>query len=311
MNKMNISKIDLNLLLIFHTVMEEQTTVKAAARLGLSQPAISHGLNRLRGLLSDRLFVRSSRGVIPTPKALAIEPIVRELLERAEKVFFDPPDFNPAAATDTFRIATTDYFEQVALPHILGRIEKEAPGITLISRPTGGYLPKEGLEKGEFDLAIAGFYKDIPERFFKQKLFIDDFVFVAPKKKKVGKSPLSFAQYAKQRHIVISPHGDLKTQSKALMKKHGYDIEYAVGVTGFLSPARILSMTDLTLTCPRRLAESYLEFFPLKIYELPFKIPAMDVIQVWHERQQDNPAHKWFRQLFHEVCTGLKLNESH
>ncbi len=219
MNKMNIAKIDLNLLLIFHAVMEEKTTVTAAARLGLSQPAISHGLNRLRDLLGDRLFVRSSRGVIPTPKAVCIEPTVRELLERAERVFFEPPEFNPALAKDTFRIATTDYFEQVALPHILKRIQDEAPHVTLISRPTGGYLPKEGLEKGEYDLAIAGFYKDIPDRFFKQTLYRDGFVFVAPKNKKIGKSPLSFEQYAKQRHMVISPHGDLLTQSKAIMKK--------------------------------------------------------------------------------------------
>ncbi len=77
-------------------------------------------------------------------------------------------------------------------------------------------------------------------------------------------------------------------------------------MTGFLSPARVLTMTDLTLTCPRRLAESYTEFFPLKIYELPFKIPTMDVIQVWHEKQQNNPAHKWFRQLFYDVCSRLR-----
>lgn len=306
MNKMNIAKIDLNLLLIFHAVMEEQTTVKAASRLGLSQPAISHGLNRLRDLLGDRLFVRSSRGVIPTPKAICIEPTVRELLERAERVFFDPPEFNPKLATDTFRIATTDYFEQVALPEILKRIESVAPNVTLISRPTGGYLPKEGLEKGDYDLAIAGFYKDIPDRFFKQTLFKDNFVFVAPKSKRIGKSPVTYEQYAKLRHMVISPQGDLKTQSKALMKKQGYDIQYYSAVTGFLSPARILSMTNLSLTCPRRLAESYIEFFPLKIYELPFKIPTMDVVQVWHERQQDSPAHKWLRQMFHEVCSGLK-----
>lgn len=304
MNKMNISKVDLNLLLVFHAVMEEKTTTKAADRLGLSQPAISHSLNRLRDLLGDRLFVRASRGVIPTPKALAIEPTVREILERTEKVFFDPPVFNPKTAKITFRIATTDYFEQVALPHILKRTQIDAPHITLISRPTGGYLPTEGLEKGEYDLAIAGFYKDVPNRFLKQKLYLDDFVFVAHKNKKLGKGPLSYEQYAKQKHIIISPHGDLKTQSKEIMRKQGYEIEYSVAVTGFLSPARILSMTDLSLTCPRRLAQSYLEFFPLKIYELPYKIPTMSVVQVWHERQQDDPAHKWFRQLLHEVCSS-------
>lgn len=304
MNKMNINKVDLNLLLIFHTVMEEKTTMKAAARLGLSQPAISHGLNRLRDLLEDRLFVRASRGVLPTPKAMALEPIVKDILEKAEQVFLEPPKFDPKTAENTFRLATTDYFEQVALPLVLKRLQKEAPNITLMSRPTGGYLPKEGLEAGDYDLAIAGFYQDIPNRFFKQKLYQDEFVFVTHKNRKIGK--LSLEEYANQRHIIISPQGDLKTKSKEIMKKHGYDIHYSVAVTGFLSPARILSMTDLALTCPKRLALTYLEFFPLKIYELPFKIPTMNVIQVWHERQQDNPAHQWFRNLLYEVGQELE-----
>lgn len=304
MNKINIGKIDLNLLLIFHAVMEQKTTVKAAHLLGLSQPAISHGLNRLRDLLNDRLFVRASRGVIPTPKALEIEPIARELLERAEKIFLNSPKFEPIKAKNTFRIATTDYFEHLVMPFVFRKLEKEAPDITVICRPLDARLPESRLESGEFDLAIAGFFKDIPDSFIKQKLFSDDHVCIVNKNKTFGKT-LTLQKYAEQKHIISSPHGDLKTRSREILKKHGYDLQYVGGVSGFLSPARILSMTDLVMTCSRLLASTYAEAYPLKIYELPFQLMPFTLVQVWHERQQDDQAHKWFRGLIHEVCNQI------
>lgn len=304
MNKVNIANVDLNLLVVFDAVLLERNTVRAAKRLGLTQPAISHALTRLRAQLGDRLFVRAPRGLIPTPKALALEKPVREILAASESVFFGSKLFEPYHATNTFRLATTDYFEKIGLPFLLQFLENNAPRTTLMSRPTGGYLPKQGLEDGEFDLAIAGFYHDVPSNFRQQKLFTDDFVAVTHAKRKVP-AKLTPEFYARQRHMVISPQGDLKTASREIMRGLGYEIHYAVGVTGFLSPARILTMTDLMLTCPRRLAEAYLENFPLKIHELPFKIPAMTIVQVWHERQQDDPAHQWLRQNLKEICTKL------
>ena len=296
--------VDLNLLAVFNAVVTERNTVRAAKRLGLTQPAISHALSRLRHQLGDRLFVRAPRGVIPTPRALALEKPVREILVAAEQVFFGLATFDPRKATNTFRVATTDYFEKIVLPFLLKHLETHAPGMTIMSRPTGGYLPKQGLEEGEFDLAIAGFYKEIPGNFIQQKLFMDDFVAVSHKKKKVP-AKLTPEVYAEQRHIVISPQGDLKTTSREMMRALGYEIHYAAGVTGFLSPARILTMTDLMLTCPRRLAEAYGENFPVKIQELPFKIPPMTVVQVWHERQQGDPAHQWLRQTLKEITAKI------
>jgi DNA-binding transcriptional LysR family regulator len=305
MNLKNINQVDLNLLLVFDVVATELNTVRAAEKLNISQPAVSHALNRLRDLFGDRLFVRASRGLIPTPRALSLQAGVREVLERAESLVFQAPSFDPATAVKTFRIATTDLFEHLVLPELLQLIEKKAPGITVISRPTPGDLPREKLEADEYDLAVAGFYGELPDRFFEQRLFQDDFVCVARKGVVEGKTELSLERYAELKHLIVSTHGDLQSRSREVMKKKGFEIHYVAGVTSFLSPARILAATDLVLTCPRRLAASFTEIFPLKIFELPFKMPHVHINQIWHERHQDDLAHQWLRQILREICVKI------
>jgi DNA-binding transcriptional LysR family regulator len=185
----------------------------------------------------------------------------------------------------------------------LDYLQVEAPSVTIISRPTHGALPKEDLEKGEYDLAIAGFYQDIPDRYFKQKLFQDDFVCVGNKKLFKDGDELSVAEYAELKHILISPQGDLQSKASELMKKKGASINYSAGLLSFVSPGRILSKTDLALTCPRKLANSFCEYYPLAIAELPIKIPPIHLTQVWHERFQNDAAHSWLRTTIAKICS--------
>jgi DNA-binding transcriptional LysR family regulator len=302
----NIRTIDLNLLVIFGALCAEKNTTKAANRLGLSQPAVSHALSRLRDQLKDPLFVRASRGLVATKRALELEGPVLKLLSQLDEVLVGPNDFDPLKSQSTFRIATTDYFELVALPKILMVLEREAPGITILSRPTLGSLPKTELENGEYDLAIAGFYGDLPEGFVKQKVFDDDFVCVSrTDHPRVKKKTLSLAQYAEEKHILISPQGDMKSKSQDLLAKKGLHQQFRAGVASFLSPGWILTTTNFLLTCPRKLAKSYEKYLPVVIYELPIEIPRIQVIQVWHERSHRDAAHSWFRQVIHKVCQEL------
>ncbi|MFM8314065.1 MAG: LysR family transcriptional regulator, partial [Deltaproteobacteria bacterium] len=149
----NIKNIDLNLLVVFGALCTEKNTTKAAQRLGLSQPAISHALARLRQQLNDPLFVRASRGLVATQRALELEKPVVHLLSQLDSLLTGPSVFTPRTARNVFRIATTDYFEQIALPKLLNVLEKEAPDVTVVSRPTLGSLPKTELENGHYDLA--------------------------------------------------------------------------------------------------------------------------------------------------------------
>lgn len=154
----NIKNLDLNLLVVLDELLRERNTVRAAQKLGLSQPAVSHALKRLRDAFEDPLLVRVSKGLMPTRKALSLEPKVRQLLENVEGLISNEEAFDPGKARITFRVASTDMFKQIYLARLLAVFSKEAPHCTLIVRPTPGKLPHSELIDGSLDLAIAGFY---------------------------------------------------------------------------------------------------------------------------------------------------------
>lgn len=299
---MNIRNVDLNLLVILKELISERNTVKVGLKLGLSQPAVSHALKRLRETFGDPLLVRASRGLVPTRRALELEGPVSAFLKDVETLFDDSKAFNPLTSQITFRIATTDYFEQVVLSKLLALVEKEAPGCTLIIRPTSSTLPKEELEDGILDLAIAGFYGELPENFYQQALFSDDFVCVARKDHPLMKTGLTLKKYASAKHLLISPQGDMKSKSKAILGKKGFTQEYLAGVSSFTSPGWIVTSTDLLLTCPRKLAETYQKYLPVKTQELPIELGKISVVQVWHNRHHADAAHMWLRSLIQKVC---------
>lgn len=169
-----------------------------------------------------------------------------------------------------------------------------------------GSLPKTELENGDYDLAIAGFYSDLPEGFLKQKLFDDDFVCVSGQgHPRVKKKTLSLEDYAEERHILISMQGDMKAKSQDLLAKKGKRQQFRAGLSSFLSPGWILTTTNCLLTCPRKLATSYEKHLPIAIHELPIEIPQIQIIQVWHERHHRDAAHAWLRQVIHKTCQEL------
>jgi DNA-binding transcriptional LysR family regulator len=302
----NIRSIDLNLLVVFGALCVDRSTTKAALRLGLSQPAVSHALARLRVQLNDPLFVRASRGLTPTRRAIQLEEPVMQLLKQLDQVLAGPDRFDPMQAQITFKIATTDYFEQVALPLVLKRLESEAPLVTIVSRPTYGDLPKSELESGDIDLAIAGFYSDLPEGFLSQRVFIDDFVCIARHNHpRIKKAIISVSDYAREKHVLISVHGDMKSKSKDQLAKMGYDQQFSAGLSSFLSPGWIIANTNYLLTCPRKLAESYSKYLPLILCDIPIEMPKIQVRQVWHDRHHSDAAHIWFRKMIYDTCQSL------
>ena len=301
----NINSVDLNLLIVFNALGIERNTTKAAKRLHLSQPAISHALARLRNMFSDPLFVRASKGLVPTRRALELMEPVTELLSRAETLLRERESFDPAKEKREFRISTTDYFEVVVLPELLRRLKAQAPGIRLILRPTTGDLPKEALESGTLDLAIAGFYGELPEGYYQQLVFKDDFVCVGRKGHPSFKGELTMKKYGSSQHILISPDGDMKSKSAAYLKKHGYEQEFALGTFSFLSPGWNVLSTDLLLTCPRKLGRAYQRYLPIELRKLPFEMNVISVMQIWQNLHHRDPAHIWLRALIKEVCSDL------
>lgn len=301
----NIKTSDLNLLSVFHALSKEKSTTKAAESLGLSQPAVSHALNRLREMFKDPLFVRASRGLLPTKKALELAGPIEKLLGDAESILSEKVDFDPSTEVREFRLSTTDYFEVIALPKLLKKLSAEAPGIRIISSATQGSLQKDKFENGNIDLAIAGYFGELPEGYYQQTVFRDTFVCVGRKGNPHLKGTLTVAKYGEARHILISPQGDMKSRTAAALKKLKYEQHFQAGVASFVSPGWMVAESDLLLTCPKKLAEAYQKYLPLEINKLPFAIDGISVVQVWHARHHKDPAHTWLRSVIKDICSEL------
>lgn len=290
---MNIAHFDLNLLKVFVAVDEYRHVTRAANAIGLTQPALSHALNRLREALGDSLFVKTTKGMVPTPRAEALRIPAREVLEKIHRELLGGKTFEPRALERTFRLRTTDMVEGLLFPPLLKTLEKEAPLVRVSSRSSAFSLPKEEMEKGECDLAIAGFFGDLPDGFYQQKLFSDEFLCaVREKHPRLGKKKkVSEEEYIHERHLLIAPGGELQGRVDKKLKRF-----VAAGVGSFHVSGWILGEGDMVLTAPSRLITQWREILPLHTFAPPVAVSGITVVQAWHERQHRDPAHRWLRE---------------
>ena len=300
---MNIRDIDLNLLVIFRSLMVTLSVSKTAAEMNLSQPAVSHALSRLRSDLSDDLLVRASRTMTPTPYARELERKVTELLNQLESVLTRRA-FEPKTAEGQVRIQSTEYFEQLVMPDLLKHLAQHAPRIQIINTSTTGRLPTLELRQGDCDLAVAGFFGDLPEGLFQQKIFTDRLACLcaAATPGRIG-SRISIANYLSFKHVFISPEGRSSGNIDKLLSKQKRSRFVSASISGFSAPAWICQSKHFSCTLPEKLARQYSAILPLKWFELPFDTAPIQVFQVWHERTQRDPLLKFVRSAIAEVCS--------
>ena len=291
---------DLNLLVIAAALYRHKNVSKTAEELGLSQSAVSHALARLRDQFKDPLFVRTSKGMAPTEYARKIQNEILEILQRAELLASRQEKFEPLHAEGRVTISSTDYFEIVVMPKLLQTLSSEAPNLQVSLRPTRGDLPKRDLEEGGTDLAIAGFYKDLPEGFYQSKLYLDQFSCAVGQKHPLFKSKtLSEDQYFLSRHALITLQGDFRDKSKGKVRNIVY------GSYSFTGMAWVLQNSDLILTAPTLLLKEYQRYFSLRVWESPVVKGAIDIRMIWHAQTHKNPLHSWIRDKIREICKEL------
>ncbi|MDF0732079.1 LysR family transcriptional regulator [Pseudomonas entomophila] len=303
---MNIANKDINLLLVFHVLYQERNATLAAERMALSQPALSHKLNKLRHQFGDPLFVRAPRGLTPTPRAHELAPEVQRLVEELESFFerCDGQDFLNRPAR--LHLYSTDYMEQTLLPGLLPILRRQAPNLTLITHNTRGQLPREALEKGTCDLAIAGFFTDLPDTFHQQRLLSEDFVVLASRSNPYLADGLDLSRFLACEHLLTTLTGDLDGLVDRALRAQGHSRRVTAGLSSFLAPTRLVRGTDLLLTCLRSVAEeAALRDQDLCVHALPLELPRVEVMQIWHERTHADPLRRWFRQQLWEVAAGL------
>jgi DNA-binding transcriptional LysR family regulator len=294
---MNISSKDLNLLYLFHVLYQERNATVAAQRMALSQPALSHKLNKLRHQLGDPLFIRAPRGMTPTPRAHELAPEVECLVAGLEGFYerCEGQDFLTRPAH--VHLYSTDYVEQTLLPKLLPVLRKQAPNLTLVTHNTRGQLPREALERGTCDLAVAGFYTDLPDTFHQQRLLSEQFVVLASRSHPSLVKGLDLDTFLASDHLLTTLTGDLDGLVDRALRSQGRQRRVVAGLSSFIAPTRLLRGTDMLLTCLHSLGKDATERDDdLLMYPLPLTLPAVEVMQIWHERTHTDPLRRWFRQ---------------
>ncbi len=306
---MNLRSLDLNLLVVFDAVMEARNTRRAGEKIGLSQPAVSNALSRLRGHLKDDLFVRGVGGLRPTERALELSGPIKQALNELEAAF-DATPFSPDSAHRSFAIGTNDYVVTVFLPVLMARLEAQAPGIDLRIRPSAG-RSFEMLDAQEIDLAIAAF-DPIPERFDSRLLLDEPYVCMMRAGHPLAAGDdLSLDAYTGARHLLVTPRGDETGFIDTQLARLGRTRRIALTINNFSSVPPILSATDLIATLPRAIACTFRDQWDLKPMPLPlerfdgFGHPTM----IWHRRLGRHPAHDWLRKVICETAAEVERLE--
>jgi DNA-binding transcriptional LysR family regulator len=297
---MSLAGLDLNLLVVLDALFEEQSVTRAARRVGLTQPAMSNALGRLRIALGDPLFVRAGRGVVPTPRAMELLPEVHEALLRIERALQRTVAFSPASARRVFRIVTTDYVEMVLLPPLLARLREEAPGVELEVRAATAF-PREALERGDVDL-YAGVHSGDDPGMYVAALFTEGFTGVVRKGHPLLKGPLTPERYASYPHVLVAPRGARGGVVDRALEAIGLERRVVVLTPHYATAPQLLPGSDLVLTLSTRTARTFSSGWPLALFEPPVKLAPFSVSAVWHERHAKEEAHRWFRKLVSDVA---------
>jgi DNA-binding transcriptional LysR family regulator len=299
---MNWNTFDLNLLIVFDAVMQERNLTRAGERLGMSQPAVSHALARLRHALKDDLFVRSPEGMRPTPRAERMLVPVRAAL-RELQVTLEADEFEPSTSSHEFVIAANNYAARAVIPSLVHRVEELAPSVVLDVRPIGLLNVLDQLDNGAIELALSSLVEG-GDRFKCVRLLEDEYSVVLPSDHPdAAPSELSVERLAALPHISITSSGD---------DAHFIDEALAeLGLARLISTKVPLHSLVSTLVgsralavLPRRVADDLAAYAPLTIRDLPFASPRIELSLIWHRRLDNHPAHRWLRATLRSVVTN-------
>jgi DNA-binding transcriptional LysR family regulator len=298
---MNFGTFDLNLLVVFEAVLRERSVSKAGVRLGLSQPAVSHALNRLRWMLKDQLFIRTPDGMLPTSRAEELAEGVRRVLTELQSVL-EPEEFIAEHAERCFRIAVNNYAAVALVGPITARCVALAPNVRMLLRPSGTLDLPHWLDHGE--LAIASL--DAPAtRFASQVLIKDDYVAAMRRDHPVAKSNLDLKTLAGLPHLVISSSGEDLQFVDDRLAAQGYARKVALEAP-YLSAGAILTQSDMVAVLGRQIAHEFRRAYAIELKDLPFESPVLRSVMLWHRRFDNQTAHRWLRQTIESAAGHLR-----
>lgn len=298
MNIIDTSDKDVKSLYLFKILYEERNLSKASQRMGLSQPAMSHRLNKMRDDFGDPLFVKSPTGLSVTPIAEQHAADIMKVIVEIEQLYRSIRTPHITEKRSKIRIFSNEIAETFLIPNLLSSMRKEAPNLQVAMFNTRGELPKKELENGTCDIAIAGYFEDIPDSFYIQKLCTFRFVVLAHRENpKIKNETLELNEFLMCDHIIVTLNGDLKGEVDNLLESTSKRRRVVSGFSSFLAPQAFLEIEkDILFVCLLPVAEYAVKNNKdLIFYECPIELPNKDIVQVWHSRTHHDPTHKWVR----------------
>ena len=295
--------LDASLLLLLDEVYRTQSVTRAADALDVSQPTVSIWLAKLRRQLRDPLFVRTSSGMRPTPRADALIGPAREALTLLRRIASEDDRFDAATARRTFRISMTDASHITLLPRLLAHVRAVAPNVGLEVAPISAGTAV-ALESGAADLAL-GFVAGLETGFYEQALYIQDFVcLVGARHPRIG-ATLTLKAFTEEAHVAVLSSTSYPTLNDAL-KRRRIRRRVFLELPGFLGLGAVVSATDLIATVPRTIGETLAAGGAIRVLACPVRVPTFSVKQYWHARYHNDPGHRWIR----AICAQLFAHPS-
>lgn len=299
--------LDLNLLRYLRCLVEEESVSRAAHRMGVTQPAMSACLRRLRAAFADPILVRSGRTMTPTPRAIEMAGVAASLLDTVNRMQDAGGPFQASTAQRSFTLIGSDYVEFAFMPALCRRVERTAPGIALLQRPANPGSAASWMQSGQVDLGIGSL--DTPPPALRTRLLLsDDLVCVLRAGHPATRGRIDAAAYSALAHVVVAPGGIgfLGRPVDEALRSLGLARRVAVTLPSYLAVPHVLAVTDFIATVPGRIAQSYMGSHALRVVEPPVRLPAFRISMFWHERVDKDPANRWLRRQVTEVAAELR-----
>ncbi|MDB5939987.1 MAG: LysR family transcriptional regulator [Polaromonas sp.] len=296
--------LDVEWLKVFDEIYKTSSVSVASERLGISQASASITLRKLREHFNDLLFSRTGRGMQPTPRAQALQPVIRRVVEDLEQARSSPQVFNPAVEEREFTICMTDISQVVLIPRLMNQLRVSAPGVR-IRAETITTASARRLEDGEVDVAV-GFMPGLDAGFYQTVLLAQHFVCVAAKRHPRIEDRLTKAAYVQESHVVVASSGSGYSVVEKVFAATGVKRQIALTVPSFLGVESIVAETELIATVPLRFAEAMRMKENIKILPVPYSLPHYDVKIHWHERFNSDAGNVWLRRM---VSKCMKLQQ--
>ena len=302
-NKVDLRLIDTTILLVFLGTIRHRKATIVAQEMGLTQPAVSHALKRLRNIYNDPLFLRRAHGLEPTSLALELAPRVRKIVRLISETLDETREFVPAEAATDLRIGAFDYELTGVLPQLVAQLRKDTPNMNVHAFPLANKEALDAMVQGQIDLSVG--YFDLPlgndSTFVAEKLYSEHYVLAGRSDHPIFSGNLTLERIAAANHLLISPHGQIRNMLDHALHLQGFKRKIQTIVPSLFSALSIVENSDLLVTLPSRVAKSNGQRFNIAYKPLPIEGGAFHIHAVRHVRDANNPLHTWLLEQFRSV----------